>query len=440
MRSVHWLRAAKLGLALFAAVLAGCGDDDGTGEGARTADGQEATGSAPAVDEPVPGGSGRTQRQVDEILALPYAGWVDDDEEGDGLVYRDKTRSYPGYTLFTVRLLAKAVLINHVGDVVHEWHDPGARQWGHVELLPDGDVLVIGADGSDEPVPWIPDEARYAMRLDWTGRVIWKKHLPVHHDITTTPDGNLMALAYRRRRLPGVHPTVDVRDDLILTLTPQGELRSGLSVYDAVRSRPGIFPLIENPVTVVARRPWVDLFHANSIEWMHHKHLFDKDPIYGPENVLVCFRRQHRIAVFDMKKREVVWAWGEQDVSGPHDAQVLDDGRILLFDNGVNRGWSRVIELDPLGKEVVWEFKAPTPTDFYTESRGSAQRLPNGNTLIANSDHGEIFEVTRGGDVVWRYLCAERNEVGQRATIVRARRYENELIDGLLARFAGESR
>jgi hypothetical protein len=439
---MHWQRVAGPALALLLGVLGGCGDDDDrTGGAAPIAEGQTAAASRAATAEPAPPVAVRMQGQVDEILALPYAGWVeDDDEEGDGLVYCNEARSYPGYTLFAMRLLAKAILVDHAGNVVHEWHDPGAQQWGHAELLPSGDLLVVGADGPDEPVPWIADETRYAMRLDFSGRVIWKRRLPAHHDITTTPDGNLMALAFQRRKLPGVHPTVDVRDDLIVILTPEGEPLSRFSFYDAVSGRPDVFPLIENPVTAVARRPWVDLFHANSVEWMNHKQLFDKDPIYGPDNVLVCFRRQHRIAIFDMKKWEVVWAWGEKDVSGPHDAQVLDDGRILLFDNGVGRGWSRIIELDPLQSKVVWEFKAPTPTDFYTESRGSAQRLPNGNTLIANSDHGEIFEVTRDGDVVWRYLCAERNEAGQRATIVRARRYENAFIDGLLARFAGKPR
>jgi len=428
MIAMRSIRLAGLAVVLFAGLLGSCGgDDENSGEGQKVGD------SAAKPVAPHSARAMRTQEKVDAILAMPYAGWVEDDDEEDGLVYRDETRSYVGYTLFAVRPAAKAILVDHAGNVVHEWQDAGARQWGHIELLPDGDVLVIGADRPDEPVPWIADGSRYAMRLDWNGRLIWKKYLPAHHDVTPTPDGNLMVLAFQRRKLPGVHPSVDVRDDLIVILTPQGEPLARLSFYDAAVGQPGVFPLIENPVTVVARRPWVDLFHANSIEWMHHRHLFDKDPIYGPDNVLICFRRQHRIAIFDMKKWEVIWAWGEKDISGPHDAQVLENGRILLFDNGVNRGWSRVIELDPLRKEVVWEFKAPTPTDFYTESRGSAQRLPNGNTLIANSDHGEIFEVTREGDVVWRYLCAERNEAGHRATIVRARRFENTFVKKLFA-------
>jgi hypothetical protein len=44
-----------------------------------------------------------------------------------------------------------------------------------------------------------------------------------------------------------------------------------------------------------------------------------------------------------------------------------------------------------------------------------AQRLPNGNTLIVNSDGGEAFEVTLGDEVVWSCSCG--------VELKRARRY-----------------
>jgi hypothetical protein len=216
-----------------------------------------------------------------------------------------------------------------------------------------------------------------------------------------------------------------------------------LSLFDATSAKPELFPLIRRPPQLIynprqlaqGNRKWIDLFHSNSVDWMHRPELFDKDPIYGPDNVLWCSRNQSRIAIFDMKKKELLWCWGLRQISGPHDAQVLANGNIMLFDNGVGRNWSRVVELNPLTKKIVWQFKAPTPTDFYSRGRGSAQRLPNGNTLIANAAHGEIFEVTPIGDVVWRYLFPERNEKGQRATINHAKRFETDFIDGLIAKF-----
>lgn len=40
--------------------------------------------------------------------------------------------------------------------------------------------------------------------------------------------------------------------------------------------------------------------------------------------------------------------------------------------------------------------------------------------------------MTSEGDVVWKYLNPYLNKEGRRATIVRAKRYESEFIEGLL--------
>jgi hypothetical protein len=43
-------------------------------------------------------------------------------------------------------------------------------------------------------------------------------------------------------------------------------------------------------------------------------------------------------------------------------------------------------------------------SSFFALNRGSAQRLPNGNTLIVEATRGRIFEVTRDGSIVWEYI------------------------------------
>jgi hypothetical protein len=130
----------------------------------------------------------------------------------------------------------------------------------------------------------------------------------------------------------------------------------------------------------------------------------------------------------------VVWAWGDGAISGPHDAQCLPNGNFLLFDNGIERKWSRVIELDPLKREIVWSYAAPERRSFFSLTKGSAQRLPNGNTLVANSDSGRAFEITSAGEKVWEFICPHRGEKGERATIVRAIRYSREMIAALLSK------
>ena len=374
-------------------------------------------------------------RHVQELMALPYAGWTEDeDQEPDGLVFIDPERSWNGYTLFTITFTSRAYLVDHAGEIVHSWIDDSASRWLHSYLLDDNDLLVIGVDEYDSALRHYPDEKRFLMRLAWDGRLRWKRHITAHHDAVPTPDGKISVLTFAYRNVSFRGQTLRVRDDNLTIVDDEGNSEPLMSVWDATQSAGTIpFPLSMVPESHLTSRPCYDLFHTNTIEWMDQPHLFGIHPIYRRGNCLMCFRHQHRIAVFDTRRKRVLWTWGRGELSGPHDPRVLPNGNILLFDNGVSQSASRVIEVDPLAEEIVWEFAAPHPTDFFTLSKGSAQRLPNGNTLIVNSDNGEMFEVTRAADVVWRYLCPDRDHKGRRAAIARARRFHPMRIEPLLS-------
>ena len=124
---------------------------------------------------------------------------------------------------------------------------------------------------------------------------------------------------------------------------------------DGARADASIFPLQEVESSNLGGDPWIDVFHSNSVEWMARDELFGTHPLYHPEHVLVSFRHQDRVAIFDMRERVPVWTWGQGEILGPHDAQLLPGGTILLFDNGLGRKWSRAIEVDPRTDEIVWE-------------------------------------------------------------------------------------
>ena len=191
------------------------------------------------------------------------------------------------------------------------------------------------------------------------------------------------------------------------------------------------FPLDVGAQSRLGVRFWIDVFHSNSVEWMYRENLFSKHPIYGPDNVLVCIRHQDRVVIFNWREKKMVWWWGIEELSGPHDAQVLENGHILLFDNGMSRGWSRAVELDPLTKKIVWEWKADPPESFFTMAKGSVQRLPNGNTLLAESDKGRAIEITPDGDVVWEFICPYRVGRYNRAAIVRVVHHSTDFVDRL---------
>lgn len=74
----------------------------------------------------------------------------------------------------------------------------------------------------------------------------------------------------------------------------------------------------------------------------------------------------------------------------------------------------------------VWSFGREGPKRFFSLLLSSAQRLPNGNTLICEGNSGRVFEITADGRKVWEYLAPD--DAGQKAfrgenALFRAARY-----------------
>ena len=108
-----------------------------------------------------------------------------------------------------------------------------------------------------------------------------------------------------------------------------------------------------------------------------------------------------------------------------------------MFDNGYvdgntnpyrasTRPYSRVLEINPLDKSIVWEYTAENSNrpiwTFFSHYISGAQRQPNGNTLICEGSNGRIFEVTPAGEIVWEYINPFPNLTPKipNATIFRA--------------------
>lgn len=372
---------------------------------------------------------------ADEVARLKALGYVDvaeDADGGSGVVRIDRARMQDGYSLFTNAFTCSAQIVDPDGRVVHEWSRKPCFRWDNTTLLPDGDLLVVGRDRPDEKRKggrasrW--EQGQHLARLAWDGTVRWEKRLHAHHDAEPTPDGRISVLVGEDRRIPEVDPTDDVVTDKLAILSPAGEVVEEAGLYDMLRDAPG-FVVQQRPRKGEANS---DLLHANAIDWMRRPALAARDPLYSIGNVLVCMRHQDAIAIVDWRTKKVVWHWGQGEISGPHDAQVLPNGNILLFDNGVSRKWSRVLELDPVSRRIAWEWHAPERGTFFSLTRGSNQRLANGNTLVADSDSGRAFELAPDGTIAWEFLNPALHE-GKRVAIVRMRRLPRAIVDRLLA-------
>jgi hypothetical protein len=375
-----------------------------------------------------------SQEERQRLLALGYLDFAAEvsTAEAGGTVRHDPQRSHPGYNLYTSRTLRLTELVDAGGRVIQSWRGDGPGVWVRSVLLPDGDLLVVEISRVGGP--------HYLMRLTWQGEVAWRRRMPAHHDVVPLADGRLLVLAMRTRSLPALHPDRPIRDDELSILSSQGEILDTHSLYDVLSKgrslNPAREPIGDTATGDSAEIP-IDYFHANAIRWLDDAELASRHPLYSRRNVIVTIRNLDRVVIFDWDRAELVWMWGPGELSGPHDASVLPNGNILIFDNGVQRKpqASRVVELNPLSGDIEWEYRAPTPGDFFTLSRGASQRLANGNTLITESDSGRAFEVTPNGDIVWEYLNPHLDAKRRRATIIRLYRYEEDFVHAILSHF-----
>jgi hypothetical protein len=149
----------------------------------------------------------------------------------------------------------------------------------------------------------------------------------------------------------------------------------------------------------------LDFDHPNSLD-------FDHDG-----NYVVSYRNMGEVTKIDAKTGAIIWRLGGRNnqytfrndpkggFSAQHTARILDNGNLLLYDNGTRHTppETRVVEyrLDTarMTADLVWEFRHDPP--FYVPFTGSSQRLANGNTVIGYSNRGIVTEVSPRGEVVW---------------------------------------
>jgi len=392
---------------------------------------------------------------IDLLRALGYVEEAPantrDDPARVGVVIYDPKRSQPGYNLYTEQHAPIAILMDARGRSIHRFEDPGAAYWARVALLADGDLLVVGADVPGRYRPDGEPTGRHVLRVGWDGSIRWKRYLEAHHDLELLPDGRVLTLEMHQRLVPEIDPAIPVRDDRIVTLNSEGETIATHSLHDLLAGgplpfafqdvRPRLAQLAKlgkdhtEPAASSVEQDYIDLLHTNSLELFDQPSLLGRSPIYQPDSLLVTLRHQDRIAVVGIESGGLRWVWGEGELEGPHDATWIENGNILVFDNGLARGWSRVLEVDPATASIVQEYGARKRERFYSASRGSAQRLANGNTLVTNSESGQAFEVSPAGVIVWEFWNPTFTNTGRRRLIGTMTRIDSDTVDAILERY-----
>ena len=260
--------------------------------------------------------------------------------------------------------------------------------------------------------------------MDWGSNVVWEHHdRNQHHDGRRTSNGGALYLIHERipkevsSQVKGGIPGADEEGmwaDMLVEVDSSGNRVWEWHAFEHLDFDRHVLP------PNVKRNEWS---HANSIMPLNNN------------RVLVSFRHISTIAIISKETGDIVWSIGQETVSGQHDASMLANGHILVFDNGIFRSdmhstFSRVVEINPSNNTVVWEYRDPWRFSFYSLFISGAQRLANGNTLVTDGIFGRMFQVTVDGEVVWEYINPYFGEVDN--AVFRARHYLPEEIPQLL--------
>lgn len=321
------------------------------------------------------------------------------------------------YTLYSSRQTEVAHLIDRDGNEVHQWSYVQGQTWHYAEMLPNGNLVAISKE----------DEGHFAgqiLELDWDRNLVWKADVAAHHDFDRLSNGNTLAVCREYVEDEELRPG-SIKSDVILELTPDCETVWEWHAHEHVRQ-------IAELVTVRFPLEYRDWGHMNTVESLPDGPAAQKDPRFAAGNVLFSCRNIDTIGVIEKHTGAVVWAWGPGVIDKQHMPTMLPTGRILVYDNGCEAKRTRILEIEPITGEIVWEYQADPPESFYSPTRGSNQRLPNGNTFIADSDNGRLLEVTESGETVWEFFNPDRLENGNRMPLYRSIRYPSDQIRELL--------
>ena len=378
--------------------------------------------------------------------------------------------SFEGYTLFSPVYGNYAHLIDHQGNLAHTWRS-GERL---ARLLDNGNVLSTGNIESDPDgnVVW---KYRYPQHHDLlklpNGNVLIlsSEYLGFEEAIAlgANPDslGPCSPALVRGARVVEARPTGPESADIVWEWSVFDRL-----IQDFDPEKPNYGVVADHPERV-------DLNYAlaeapckfDGVVWMHANAL---DYNAKLDQIMVTVRHFSEIWIIDHsasaeeaagsaggnagKGGDLLYRWGnprahragtpaDQRLFWPHNAHWIPEGapgagNVLIFNNGweypgFKREYTSIDEVAPPSdgynyrldagaaygpSESLWTYTSPERYSFYAYKESGAQRLPNGNTLIADGPAARIFEVTRDGKTVWDFTRAMQDPFD---TVYRAYRY-----------------
>jgi len=356
---------------------------------------------------------------IQRLANLPYLQGYRVASAGKAIRVYDRGRAANGWNLFASGHAPVATLMDMDGTVVKTWTVDAAK------AFPDGSAETNRHARFLRRVHLLPDRSILALfdelglvHLDADSRILWAVRERTHHDLFVDPTGGIWVISRDLRPAPELKREEPIWEDFLLRLSPEGKVLGRLSVVQSFLRSPYA------PLLADANSSQHDILHTNSIRVLDGS-LAGRSPLFRRGNLLISLKTINTVAIVDPDAEAVVWALTGQWYA-QHSARLLATGNLLLFDNlGLMRPASRVLELDPFTQNIAWSFGGRAGEEMLSETSGFVDRLPNGNTLITESNQGRVLEVTPDRRIVWEFVNPNRVGKGDDRT---ATIYEMERI------------
>ncbi|MEO6761744.1 MAG: aryl-sulfate sulfotransferase [Candidatus Saccharimonadales bacterium] len=379
----------------------------------------------------------------------------------------NKAFTQPGYTLIAPNNSTNIYLVNNSGKTVHTWttgHMAGldTKLLPNGQLLRTYDTKntafdMGGQGGGIQILNWNGSIA-------WDYQYSSDQHL-LHHDAMMMPNGHILTSAWVKvstadALAAGVDPShIDSEfggtwSNDIIEIDPAtsrivwqwNAFDHLVQGYDAAAPNYGLssdYPrrIDANYYKYVTMPDWL---HVNAVDYNA-----------ATDQVMISAREFNEVWVVDHSTTtaeaatsqggryghggDLLYRYGNPEAYGhgaeinrafylQHDTHWIQDdklqgnGDVLVFNNGqeqTNQDYSSVLELalpensdgsyqlDSDGSfmpaTLVWQYAPTGQNKFFSKYMGSADRLPNGNTLVCDAMGGRAIEVTPEGRTVWVY-------------------------------------
>jgi hypothetical protein len=363
-------------------------------------------------------------------------------------------QAFDGYTLFSPNNSRYTYLINMNNQVVHTWTHTKTGGYS-CYLLEDGSLLRSAVSSNSQLNSG--GAMGIVQKIAWNGTVTWEytyssSTYRSHHDIEPMPNGNILLIAWEVKTATqavqaGLNHSAFIWPDHIIEVQPVGSTGGNIvwqwhfwdhliQDYSSAKDNYGVVAdhpeLLDINVGSAMQGDWT---HINGISYnptldqiVLSSH--ELDEIYVIDHSTTTQEAASHSGGNSGKGGDILYRWGSPanyDAPGTqifnvvHSSVWIPDsldgaGNIMVFNNREGLGTSIVMEIVPPRESngnytwntgtayaptsPLWSF---TESGFYSNHLGGCQRLPNGNTIIAESTSGYLFEVNSAGGTVWSY-------------------------------------